>query len=265
MNTVAPPASSNINTSTSALQARLDSNNRFSAVDFQTWLFERLAPRAGMDVLDVGCGTGAQSLRLLDAVGAQGSVSALDLSAASVEGLVAKAAGRGKLQAVVSGMDDLGKVIAGQFAVKQYDLAQSTYALYYAADPVRVLDAMRAALKPDGRLAVCVPNHPHGLVELIRRFGPIPKPVDDCNFFPVQVLDPYFRRHFVQVTVHLLRNTQRVPSVEEVMVFLRNAAYFNPATADQVAAAVAEEIARHGYFTYDKHSYLIIGCNSDAG
>lgn len=249
---------SDVATSHASLTARLASNERYGGVDFQGWLLGHLGVEPGMDILDVGCGSGAQTLRLLAQVGAAGSVSALDISAESVAAL-RRAAPAPNLQVEAADMADLAQVVAGRFRHRRYDLAQSTYALYYAADPVAVLEAMRLALKPGGRMAVCVPNNPHGLVELVKRFRPVPEAVESCGRFGPEVLEPYFRRRCATVDIHLLRNDLAIPRTDEVIGFLRNSSYFAPAIEAQVRAAVDAEIARTGQFRYQKNSYLIIG------
>lgn len=246
-------------TSSESLAVRLAINERYSSADFQTWLQTHLAVGPGMDVLDVGCGTGAQSLRFLELVGLTGSVSALDVSEKSVAHLRELAKGRPNLQAEAADMAELSGVIANRFRVRRYDLAQSTYALYYAADPAAVLDAMRQALKPGGRLAVCVPNNPHGLVELVKRFRVLPEAVEAGGRFGQEVLEPYFRRHCQAVDIHLLRNDLAMPSADEVIRFFANTSYYDPAIEGKLREAVDAEIARTDKFTYQKNSYLIIG------
>jgi len=248
-----------INTSSAALAERLETNRKYSAVDFQDWLMQRLAVRPGADVLDVGCGTGAQTLAFLSAVGPRGSVSALDLSPESIATVRTRAGAAPNLQGEVADMMDVAEVVARRFRVKRFDLAQSTYALYYATRPVGVLDAMRRVLKPGGRIAVCTPNNPHGLIEFIRRFTEVPAANDANGRFGPDVLEPYFRRHFFVVDIALLCNVQRVPTVDEVMRFWRNTSYYDSAVADRVATAVEDEISRRGGFFYEKNSYLIVG------
>lgn len=245
--------------STKSLETRLNINDRVSQADFHVWLNGHLAVRKGMDVLDVGCGNGAQAVRFLRKVGPDGSVSALDLSATSIEKLMAATAGAANMQAIAIDMAKTGEATARTFRVKRYDLAQSTYSLYYAARPLKVLDAMRESLKPGGRLAICTPNDPHTLSLFCGRFAPLSPNVVACGRFGPHVLEPYFRKHFVTVDIHLLRNELRFPTADEVLGMLRNAAYFDPGTEPQVRRAVQAEIRRHGYFRAEKNSYLIIG------
>lgn len=245
--------------STKSLETRLNINDRVSQADFHGWLNSHLAVRRGMDVLDVGCGDGAQAVRFLRRVGADGSVSALDLSASSIEKLQAATAGAPNMQAITLDMAKTGEAITRTFRVKRYDLAQSTYSLYYAARPVKVLDAMREALKPGGRLAICTPNDPHSLSLFCGRFAPLSPDVVACGRFGPDVLEPYFRKHFVTVDIYLLRNELRFPTADEVLGMMRNAAYFKTEIETEVRRAVQSEIRRKGYFRAEKNSFLIIG------
>jgi SAM-dependent methyltransferase len=259
---MASDRASTVAVSSASLAARLEINKKHQGADFHGWLLRHLDVRPGMDVLDVGCGTGAQTLKMVESVGPKGSVSALDISAESVAKLTA--AGRANLQAEAADMDELAAVIAGRLAVKRFDLAQSTYALYYAKEPVAVLEAMLAALKPGGRLAVCVPNDPHTLSRFMAQFVMLPEAVVSCTKFGKDVLEPFFRAQFEEVTIHLLRNRSYISSAADVMTFLRNASYYDPAVEDRVLAAVEAEIAAKGSFLSEKNSLLIIGRTSGA-
>ena len=142
-----------------------------------------------------------------------------------------------------------------------FDLAHSTYAIYYAANPTLVLDAMRAALKPAGRLAVCVPAPGHGLVRFMDSFIALPEEVRAGDAFAPDVLQPYFDSHFSSVTAQKLRNVVRIPSVAEVMGFLSHTSYYAEAVRAPVEAAIEARIRAHGHFEYEKNSVLLIGRN----
>ena len=248
-------------TATKSLGARAASNAKYSSVDFQGWLLSHLDVRPGFDVLDVGCGTGAQALRFLDLVGPQGSVSGIDVSADSVDALLAHAGNAGNLQAVVADMGGLADAIKGRFRVKAFDLAHSAYALYYATEPTLVLDAMHAALNPEGRLAICVPAPGHGLVRFMDSFVTLPEEVRAADAFASDVLQPYFDSRFSNVTVQWLQNIVKIPSVLEVMGFLRHTSYYAEAVRAPVESAIKARIQAQGYFEYEKNSVLLIGQN----
>ena len=68
-------------TATAFLEKRIEINRAYASADFDAWLLERLSVRSGEDILDVGCGSGAQTVPFATLVGLTGSVSALDISA----------------------------------------------------------------------------------------------------------------------------------------------------------------------------------------
>jgi len=110
-------------------------NARFVA-ELGESLIEWLAPRAGERVLDLGCGDGALSQRLV-ALGCR--VTGVDASPAFVD--AASAAG---LDARV--MDGQALAFAPEF-----DAVFSNAALHWMKDPDAVIDGVRRALLPGGR------------------------------------------------------------------------------------------------------------------
>jgi ubiquinone/menaquinone biosynthesis C-methylase UbiE len=246
-------------TSTGSLEVRLQVNSQYSSTNFNDWLMARLQVAPGEDILDVGCGTGAQTIPFAKLVGPAGSVSAMDLSQDSITSLLEQAGNLDNVEAVAGDMADLDAIIKNQFTTKKFDLAHSSYALYYTRDRHRVLDAMREALKEDGRLAIFTPNDPHGMVNFVKRWAKVPAQVEDCFKFGPAVLEPYFREHFWDVSIFLFHNVLRIPRTEEVMKFYRSTTYYDPATEQDVAAEVERQIDAKGYFEYEKNGYLIIG------
>ncbi len=215
--------------------------------------------RPGEDVLDVGCGTGAQSLLFANRVRPGGSVSAVDISAESVETLRAQLGADDPVQAETGDMADLQRFIDEVFAVKRYDLAQSTYALYYADERDHVLQVMKAALKPGGRLAVFTPNMPHGLVALGARFGHVPQSVFDSLRFGTEILEPWFRENFTQVVTDYFHNEITIPTVDHLLEFYRSTTYYDAEAEAKICDFVAAEIAEKGSFSYEKNGFLVIG------
>lgn len=246
--------------STQALDSRLASNAAHGRSDFHAWFMARAAAQPGHHVLDIGCGTGAQALRMLEAVGPTGSVSALDLSASSIAQLQAAAGPATNLQAVAADMAHAAQVIEGQFDQKAFDLAYSVYSLYYSPMTHTVLDAMRTTLRPTGRMVIFTPYKPHGFIDFVERYGgPIDRRVKAAIDFGPHLLEPYFLQHFEEVQIHFYRNPVRLPNLEAVREFYRNSVYFDPQAEPAILAAAARDIDGLGYFPYEKNGYLIRG------
>ncbi len=110
----------------------------------------RAAAQTGEKVIDIGCGCGASSLALGDAVGATGDVLGVDVSAPMLARARARAAAAG---ALVRFQEDDASVAALPTGC---DLLFSRFGVMFFAEPVVAFAHMRGALKPGGRLAfVC--------------------------------------------------------------------------------------------------------------
>lgn len=248
-------------TKNDSLNVRLHANKNFGSLDFHSWVFQNCAFQPGMDILDVGCGNGKQVIEALRVLGGRGSVTALDLSQESVDELRNTVGNPPNLELVVGDMRDLGRHIRDSFRVKTYDLAQSTYALFYGIEHIKILEAMRTALKPTGRLLVTTPVGPNGFRQLVNRLGfPTPELAPIDTFGP-HVLEPYFRSFFSHVNIQIRRNLLKLPSLEAVRELYRSTAYHFEEAEEGLMRLVAAEIEARGYFAFEKNAYMIEGSN----
>lgn len=250
-------------TATAYLEKRIAINRAYSSADFDTWLFDKLKVQPGEDILDVGCGSGAQTILFAERVRPQGSVSALDISADSIALLKSRLPAGARVQAVAADMAVLADLFENFFSTKTFSLIHSSYALYYSPRRLEVLDVMRSALRPGGRCAIFTPNAPHGLVELASRFTSIPSAVTESLRFGSDVLQPYFDRNFRRFEVHHFNNVVTVPSSDVLVEFYRQTTYYDAGAEDKIRRAVDDEIGRSGSFQYEKNGYLIIGFRDD--
>jgi ubiquinone/menaquinone biosynthesis C-methylase UbiE len=104
--------------------------------------------RAGMRVLDLGCGGGAVALKLAALVGPEGEVVGIDVDP-SILRLAQQEADSSKLPVTFRhlGAEELDEVAA-------YDFVYSRYLMSHLQHPERALEAMVRALRPGGLLAV---------------------------------------------------------------------------------------------------------------
>lgn len=104
----------------------------------------------GMVVAEVGAGTGNITLRLAKRVGPAGKVYAQDVQPAMLDRLRARArkAGLGNIETVVGAEAD------PHLPPNALDLILMVDVYHELSQPQVMLDAMRASLKPDGRLVL---------------------------------------------------------------------------------------------------------------
>src|SRR5580704_8462409 len=110
-------------------------------------LIDRAAVKAGMRIIDVGCGCGATTIAFAQQVGPGGHVSGIDISAP----MLARAR-----QIAPAGLPAdfvLADATVYPFDPAGFDLLVSRFGVMFFADPTLSFANLRRALKPSGRLA----------------------------------------------------------------------------------------------------------------
>jgi ubiquinone/menaquinone biosynthesis C-methylase UbiE len=110
-------------------------------------LIDRARVKAGMRIIDVGCGCGATTIAFAQQVGPSGHVSGIDISAP----MLARAR-----QIAPAGLPAdfvLADATVYPFDPAGFDLLVSRFGVMFFADPALSFSNMRGALRPSGRLA----------------------------------------------------------------------------------------------------------------
>ena len=128
--------------------AVLNAHSRRGAADSAAYLLAHL--RAGMDLLDVGCGPASITADLAERV-APGRVVALDAAAGALEAARATLSERGLSEQVEV---TSGDVMALPFEDASFDVVHAHQVLQHLADPVGALAEMRRVTRPGGIVAV---------------------------------------------------------------------------------------------------------------
>ena len=128
--------------------AVLNAHSRRGAADSAAYLLAHL--RAGMDLLDVGCGPASITADLAERV-APGRVVALDAAAGALEAARATLRDRGLSEQVEV---TSGDVMALPFEDASFDVVHAHQVLQHLADPVGALAEMRRVTRPGGMVAV---------------------------------------------------------------------------------------------------------------
>jgi ubiquinone/menaquinone biosynthesis C-methylase UbiE len=127
---------------------RYDSSGARFAGPVADELVARAGLRPGDDVLDVGCGAGAVTIRCAEAVAPGGRVTSLDLSDAMLRRTAAEAAARG-FGHVLTRRGDASRP---PFAPGSFDAVLASLVLYLLPDAGQALRNWLDVLKPDGTL-----------------------------------------------------------------------------------------------------------------
>lgn len=116
-------------------------------------VMDSLSPKPGEHVLDIGCGCGHTSLSLADRVGAEGSITGIDISAPMLAVASQLAAEHNARHKSVQFLE--ADAQTHSFTPERYDAAFSRFGVMFFEDPVAAFTNIRASLRPSGRLAFC--------------------------------------------------------------------------------------------------------------
>lgn len=162
-------------------------------------LLARAAPRRGERVLEIGCGTGATTVPLAEAVGAEGHVLGVDLA----EPMLAVARQRVAASRLANVSLVLADAQAHRFEPESVDLILSRFGVMFFADPYAAFANIGTAARTGGRLCFAcwapLAENPQWLISydvVQRRLGP-PAPKDPRAPGPMAFSDPDYVRSFL--------------------------------------------------------------------
>lgn len=246
-------------TSSFSLDKRLEINANSSTNDFQAWLFNKIPIDPGIRILEIGCGSGAQSRVFSRLTGAHGFHFAIDKSEESIKKLKSELSFLKNFSAISGDMDNLQEILT-ENNLDNIDLVTAIYSLYYSKNPQVVLDTAKRALKSSGILAVATPVEPHGMVEFCRSItGRLTKEIDHCLKFAWTFLIPYFRENFSEVSVNFFKNKLIIKSIDEFLHFYRETTYFSEVDEPQITEKVKSMLNSQNKISFDKNGVLVTG------
>jgi SAM-dependent methyltransferase len=192
-------------------------------------VMDRAAIAPGAAVLDVGCGCGETTVELAARVGPTGTVTGVDVSAPMLEAARARAAGLPHVRFVEADAQ------THRFSPASQDLLFSRFGVMFFTDPAAAFANLRAALRPEGRVAfICW--QPLGrndwlrvpLLAALQHLPPPPPPAPDAPGpfafgDPERVRDILARAGFDHVALEPLETTLTVGgggSIDEAVEFL---------------------------------------------
>jgi SAM-dependent methyltransferase len=213
------------------------------------YLHAAVAAQPGQRVCDIGCGSGAQTIALSEAVGPSGHVVGFDIS----RPLVARARERAAAAGVANVDFVVGDVQTDGLGPEPFDLAASRLGVMFFDEPLAAFGAIRAGVREGGRLVFAcwqgVEQNPWHTGTALRPFVP-PRPLPEAGKSPVGPFslgdDEYMRdilggAGFSGVESEAIEITVRAPASAVVD---RSLFGFMGVPADRIAEA-GEAIDRH--------------------
>jgi ubiquinone/menaquinone biosynthesis C-methylase UbiE len=246
------------------LEQRIAENRHAQQVDLVAWIFERARVEPSDQILELCCGTGGQTLRMLSSLDEDGRLVALDTSAKALETLKGKLSGEEskKLTTVQASLDELSPALE-QSGLKRpnFDLIFCAYGLYYSQDARKTLDEAFRWLKPRGRIVVVGPYGPNNkqLFELVQASGVAlgEAVVYSSQRFMLETVMPWATLQFESVRVSTMVNPVRWATPERVLNYWENTTFYDAAGKPAFEALLERHFREHGQFVNDKWVMMV--------
>lgn len=239
------------NSNTKALKQREQLNNQGSMYNLENWIISQTKPLPGMNVLDLGCGTGKQIFVLAPIVTKKGSILGIDIASEAI-GEVKKRAKQAKLLQIKTKRTNFENCLA-LFKNQKFDLIVSTYAIYYAKNMPILLINLKKYLKDDGRIFICG-NAKGSNQEIIKLVNHLVikkalkiKPLQD---FITRAEIQKIARHFSRSKTVYLKNTIRFYTADDILTWWKNHNTYVPEIDDKMTQVLRL------YFTKKKEFLL---------
>ncbi len=249
-------------TQSELLEQRIAENSASQQVDLATWIFERVHVKPGEKVLELCCGTGGQTLTMLERVGDNGHVTALDISRSALDTLASKAGSRNaRLTCIESSLEKMSTSLENASSEKKFDLIFCAYGLYYSPDPKRTLEEARSLLRKNGRIAVVGPFGPNNrqLFDLVRRSGILigDAVVSSSETFMLQEVVKWGAENFEELSINTLVNPIRWATPERVINYWQNTTFYDAEKRSAFEKLLQEHFSKSMSFVNEKWIMLL--------
>ena len=149
------------------LLMRIDIHEKYGSANIDMWTNELLQPKAGMTILDVGCGAGKLCFLFNDYVKGGAKITGGDFS----EELLEKAREKNKKTGANIDFQFLDFNEKFKFEDSSFDLCTSAFAIYYASDLDFTFGEAHRVLKPGGQMVYGTPVEKPFMVFMFRLLG----------------------------------------------------------------------------------------------
>lgn len=224
---------------TEDLQTRIDIHDVYGSMDIDQWMLDVLELEEGMEILDVGCGSGKQLLAFYEELGGKATITGGDVN----EELLDQARER-----VAEAGADI-KVMSLDFNARfpldedSYDLVSCCFAIYYAEDIPFTIKEMHRVLRPGGKLFTTgpMPENKQFFYDVIREAtGKEIPPMPGSSRYDSEILGA-IKDTFADTHVYIFENPLVFPKAEPFIEYTR--------------ASLSEDRKLWGKFFEDKEDF----------
>ena len=206
------------------LQNRLNINKKLGSNDLTSWLFKRYKIKKNDRILELGCGRGNHVIKESKIIGARGFILGTDLSQKSLNVLKKKIITKNiKLKQL--DLDNTSNYLSNKKL--RFDKIISSYAIYYAKNPIKVIQDCSNYLKPNGYFLITAPCYPHTLIEFADKQKILSNEVKRQINFSSQKLEKFLLKKKVKNKVFRFKNILKFKNKEDLLIFYRSTVFYN--------------------------------------
>lgn len=242
------------NTNVDALQQRIRCHDKFGAYDLNSWIFEHMVLSKGLSILDLGSGTGKQTLPLAQIVGDTGKILAVDISQEALDILLQNAKELGldrRVSLLCCEFDDLGEY----FDDLRFDRVLASYSLYYAKHPRTVFEIVHYALENGGLFLFCGPSRQNNAELKQLHFSLLEEQVPtetEAALFMEEMAQQLAYAFFDQADIFTFENPLRFDSPEALYSYWSSYNLYDERLDDDFKMAAEKHFHSHSVFVTTK-------------
>ena len=200
------------------LKKRLNINKKLGSKDLTSWLFRRYKIKKDDYILEVGCGVGQHINLEKKIIGKKGLILATDISGKSLMNIKNT---KNVLTKKIA-MENLPKYLSKLDL--RFDKIISSYAFYYAHNPIGLLSKLKKFLKINGKFLITAPCYPHTLTEFAKKNKTLSKKAESYINFGVEKLEPYIKKK--EKKIFYFKNKLLFKSLDDLINFYRSTVYY---------------------------------------
>lgn len=241
-------------TDASALKQRITTHEKYGSHDLEEWAFGHLELDPGLRILELGCGTGKQTIPLAQLVGDEGRVLGVDVSQEALDSLVNRATElqiEARIDLLCAGLDEIETPLKAE----RFDRALACYSLYYARNPKKVFEVVHSVLNLGSIFFFCGPAKSNNAE--LKQFhyslrGEQPPAERGASLFMEQTAQDLAREIFSKVQISAFENPLRFDSEEALHAYWRSYNLYDERVEGLFREAAAKHFAAHKTFETTK-------------
>ena len=239
--------------SSKKLQNRLNLNSKLGSKDLTKWLFDRYKIKKNDIILELGCGIGNHALKHSKIVGKNGLVLATDYSSESLKVLKKNLKKKNIIIKCIS-MDDIPGYLKNRKI--KFDKIISSYALYYAKNPIRVIRECSKFLKPKGKFLITAPCYPHTLTKFALKQKTLPNIAKKYIDFSSKQLEVFLKLNKCKTKIYNFKNTLKFRNLNDLLDFYRSTIFYNKKSEFSLNNFFTKGKKKIGFFNIIKSAKL---------